>query len=130
MFYRCTHISIQDAIFEKMTDFERILADVHRKAEVLRAEIQHLKRLNEQLLTEKNRCIREIHDVASDAHTAVDNWTERMINDLNSRYEHDTSTSHEKQEKMVAKDRQLGIMILSKYYLIYGTINISKSREI
>ena len=103
----CQHISIRDAIFEKMTDFERILADVHRKAEVLRAEIQHLKRLNEQLLTEKGRCQREIHDVAADAHQAVNLWVERSTKELDSRYEHDLQMSHEKQDGMVSKDRQL-----------------------
>ena len=101
------HISIRDAIFEKMTDFEGILADVHRKAEVLRAEIQHMKRLNEQLLAEKSRCLREIHDVANDAHAAVDLWIDRTVQELNSRYEHDIQTSQEKQENMTAKDRQL-----------------------
>ena len=101
------HISIRDAIFEKMTDFESILADVHRKAEVLRAEIQHMKRLNEQLLTERNRCLQEINDVANDAHATVDLWIERTTHDLNSRYEHDVQISQEKQETMTAKDRQL-----------------------
>ena len=45
-------------------DFEAILADVHRRAEVLRAEVHHMKRLKEQLLNEKTRCLSQIKDVA------------------------------------------------------------------
>ena len=45
-------------------DFEAILADVHRRAEVLRAEVHHMKRIKEQLLNEKTRCLSQIKDVA------------------------------------------------------------------
>ena len=91
---KCKQIGIRDAIFQKTTghwslrlqsfvpirftkyffnlifflinqkDFEAILADVHRRAEVLRAEVHHMKRLKEQLLNEKTRCLSQIKDVA------------------------------------------------------------------
>jgi hypothetical protein len=57
-------IGIRDAIFQKTTDFESILADVHRRAEVLRAEVHHMKRIKEQLMNEKSRCITDIKDLA------------------------------------------------------------------
>ena len=50
--------------YETLKDFESILADVHRRAEVLRAEVHHMKRLKEQLLNEKSRCINDIKDLA------------------------------------------------------------------
>ena len=40
------------------------MADVHRRAEVLRAEVHHMKRIKEQLMNEKSRCITDIKDLA------------------------------------------------------------------
>jgi hypothetical protein len=100
-------ILIKDAMADKLADFEASLGDVHRKAELLRAELKHMTRIEEQLMQEKNKALRESQIIAQDAHSAIDSWLERIVLEINSQFNHDSENCQEKRELLSCRDRQL-----------------------
>ena len=100
-------ILIKDAMADKLADFEESLGDVHRKAELLRAELKHMTRIEEQLMQEKNKALRESQIIAQDAHSAIDSWHERIVLEINSQFNHDSENCQEKREVLTCRDRQL-----------------------
>ncbi|CAG5094415.1 Oidioi.mRNA.OKI2018_I69.XSR.g13537.t1.cds [Oikopleura dioica] len=104
---RHKEVFVKDAMAEKLAEFETSLADVHRKAELLRAELKHMTRIEEQLVLEKNKALRESQTIAQDAHSAIDSWLERIVAEIDSQYNHDLDDCKEKREVLTSRDRQL-----------------------